>query len=535
MTVIRIILGPRGRYVLCWLAGLVVTGLVYHLARHAYDTDRPGADPAKVRPDNNYGHVLIDFGGQWVMARMFARGHGPELYNRALQWEIMEEAYPRSDEAPGQDGHDAENLYRWTSDLPPDTPGGPHIGGALYPPTHALLFAPLGRLPPRQAYHLAQILNLALTWLAGAAAAGIARGRLWWPAVTAFLMLFPGYGGAVILGQNSILSLTILLAGWLLVTRGRELAGGAVWGLFAYKPVWAAAFLLVPLLTGRRRMLAGMLTAGVLFGLATLPVVGVRPWLQWLRIGHDAAEAYKADENWVFLSRDLLGIPRRWLLNFAEPFDQRDRPLAAVVGWALWGLVVGTTAAVALARRQAVRATTGYGAAFVCLGAWASCFHFIYYDCLLAALPVLLLLTEPRRFLRPVLLATAPAPPELAPYFAPRPLRAPPPAPAPITAGPRSAAVLNSFVLTAVALLILIEQAFPNLGVEASVSLAGLASNGPLPRLYKFSTLQQGTPWDTFTLLALWAYCGARLLLGSTAPRQVEDRPNGTPACGPSL
>ena len=60
--------------------------------------------------------------------------------------------------------------------------------------------------------------------------------------------------------------------------------------------------------------------------------------------------------------------------------------------------------------------------------------------------------------------------------------------------------------MTAVALLILIEQAFPNLSVEASVSLAGLASNAPVPRLYKFSTLQQGTPWDTFTLLALWAY-----------------------------
>jgi len=325
-------------------------------------------------------------------------------------------------------------------------------------------------------------------------------------------MLFPGYQGALGLAQNSVLSLAILAVGWCFVARGRELAGGAVWGLLAYKPVWAAAFILVPLLTRRWRMLAGMVGAGVLFGLATLPVVGMKSWLDWLRVGREAAHGYNVIENWIFLGRDLLGIPRRWLLDFQAEMAVQDRPVAAVLGWGLWLAVVGATVAVALARRREVRAADGYGAAFVGIGAWASCLHFIYYDVTLAALPVALLLTDPRRFLRPVVLAAAPAPPELAAYYAPRPHCEPPPDPTAIPAGPRSVAVLNSAVLTFVALLILIEQTFNNMAIDATVLIARLPTTGPFPNPLKFSTQQHGTPWETFVLLGLWAYCGARVL-----------------------
>ena len=41
----------------------------------------------------------------------------------------------------------------------------------------------------------------------------------------------------------------------------------------------------------------------------------------------------------------------------------------------------------------------GPAAAFLLLGAWLSCWHFMYYDVLLAALPVCLLFTDPRRYL----------------------------------------------------------------------------------------------------------------------------------------
>jgi hypothetical protein len=379
-----------------------------------------------------------------------------------------------------------------------------------------MLFAPLGSLSPQKSYRVAQLLFLLSGWLAGLCITGIAGGRVWWPVATTLVMVFPGFGPSLHLAQNSALSLSIVLAGWWLVSRGWDVVGGIVWGLLAYKPVWAAAFLLVPILTRRWRMFLAMTATGLALVLATLPFVGIESWLQWVRVGRTAAGVYNVDENWVFMSRDLLGIPRRWMLNFDEDKATRDRVAAAVAGWTIWAAVFIATAAVALLRRREVSRVDGYGAAFVAIGAWASCYHFIYYDSLLAVFPITLLLTEPRRFIRPVLLAVAPVPRGLKAYFAPRRL-SDLPAPSSMWVAPSTAAVLNSFVLTAVALLILIEQGFGNLAISASVSAGIVEKDAALNRLfpapYKFSTGQAGTPWDTFVMLALWGYCGARVLM----------------------
>jgi hypothetical protein len=477
------------------------------------------------RPDGNKGHTLIDYGGQWLIAHMFAVGRGHELYSRTALREVLETAYPRANEAPAAKEHDADNLMHWMMEVPPASPGELPLGGPLYPPTHAMLFEPLGTLSPQKSYRVAQVLFLLSGWLAGLCITGITCGRIWWPVATTFVMVFPGFGPSLHLAQNSALSLAIVLAGWWLVSRGWDVAGGIVWGLLAYKPVWAAAFLLVPILTRRWRMFLAMTATGLALILATLPFVGIETWLQWVRVGRTAAEVYKLDENWVFMSRDLLGIPRRWMQNFEEDKATRDRLAAAIAGWTIWAAVFIATAAVALLRRREVSRVDGYGAAFVAIGAWATCYHFIYYDSLLAVFPITLLLTEPRRFIRPVLLAVAPVPRGLTAYFAPHRLNNVP-APAAVWVAPSTAAILNSFVLTAVALLILNEQGFGNLGLAASVSA------GPAPKIewlqaiiptnellqvpMKFSAGQAGTPWDTFIMLALWAYCGARVLMESS-------------------
>src|SRR5438270_720285 len=177
-------------------------------------------------------------------------------------------------------------------------------------------------------------------------------------------MLYPGFQGAIHLAQNSPLTLTILVWGWVLATRGRPLAGGMVWGLFADKPVWAASFLLVPLLTRRWRMAAGMVGVGALLVLLTLPVVGLQTWLNWFRIGRMASAIYKVDQNWIFLSRDLLGIPRRWMLDFNEGYWERNRRAAAVVGWAMLVSVFAVTVAVVWFRRKKVTSPDSTGSAF---------------------------------------------------------------------------------------------------------------------------------------------------------------------------
>ena len=46
-------------------------------------------------------------------------------------------------------------------------------------------------------------------------------GRVRWPVASTLLMVFPGFAGAINLGQNAMLSLTLLLLGWWQLTRGR--------------------------------------------------------------------------------------------------------------------------------------------------------------------------------------------------------------------------------------------------------------------------------------------------------------------------
>jgi arabinofuranan 3-O-arabinosyltransferase len=486
---LKSILGPRGRYVLTWVVALGITVGVAIRARHAFDGRYMDKPADQHRADGNLGHALIDFGGQWLMSRMVVTGHGRELYHRDLQREILTAAYPRADEGPGQEESDAERLLGWLVTAPPYSLDEPKIGGALYPPIQAVLFAPLGLLEPRPAYRLTQCVGLVLTWIAGAACAGIGRGRLSWPLATTVLMIFPGYAGALDLGQNSIVSLMILFCGWWLLTRGHEIAAGVVWGFLAFKPTWAAAFFLMPLLIGRWRMAIAMAATGMALALATLPVVGIEPWSHWLRIGRHAAAAYDVDDNWIFLGRDLLGIPRRWLLDFDLPREVRDRPIAGVIGIGLWIAIVGTTVAVSWLRRGLRARYVGEYVTFVGLGSWLSCFHFIYYDVLLAAFPVGLLLSDPRHYSRPVRLNVSGRDPDK-----PRPL-----------------VLLNSFVLNCLALLVLYEQVVMHLKIDIAITAATAWGLRPI----QFSTRQAGTPWDTFVLMALWAYCGVNALFRS--------------------
>ena len=213
-------------------------------------------------------------------------------------------------------------------------------------------------------------------------------------------MAFPGYNGAISLGQNALISLALLAFGWLLTARGRPWLGGIVWGLLAFKPVWAASFFLVPLLTRRWRMAAAMLLTGLALALLTLPFVGWQTWMDWLAVGRAASAHYATDETWIFLSRDLQGVPRRYLLDFTADgiAANPDRLLPNLLGIGSWLAVVGLTVLLALWRWRRPAGVDGPAVAFLMLGAWLGCFHFMYYDTLLAALPVCLLLAAPLRW-----------------------------------------------------------------------------------------------------------------------------------------
>ena len=196
-----------------------------------------------------------------------------------------------------------------------ETAAQPRLGGPLYPPVNALYLAPLAMFRPQTAYRINQV--LCLVWLAaGLGVSYLTRRKFWWPVAATLILVYPGFKGApprpksaVNIGHSDL--------GLGALARGHPIGGGIVWGLLAFKPVWALSFFFVPLLTGRPRFCLAMLGTGAALGLATMPFVGIQPWFDWLAVGREAAALYNTDQNWVFLSRDLLGIPRRWMLDFS--------------------------------------------------------------------------------------------------------------------------------------------------------------------------------------------------------------------------
>lgn len=362
--------------VLAWLLAALVVGRIAFMAWHHFDR--------RERADGNRGHATIDFGGSWTMGRMLVEGRGAGLYERDTLGEVLAASY---------EAKDAARLLSWF--MAGGERDGRAIAGPLYPPVNAFVAAPLALLPPQTAYRVQQIAALALLVLAAMGVTALSAGRIRLPVSILLIALFPGFQGNVALGQNSVLSLAILVWGWVLIARGKELGGGGLWGLLAYKPVWAASFFLVLPLARRWRAALTMGAVGAAQILLTLPFVGLHSWLDWLQIGRQAAARYALDRRWIELSRDLAGIPRRFLLDFTIPYYRRADPTADMAALALWLAVLVVTVAVALRYRGRMRAVAGPPAAFLLLGGWLLCYHFMYYDALLAFLPVILLFVQP--------------------------------------------------------------------------------------------------------------------------------------------
>ena len=380
---------PRIRLALAWVACLSVGLAVFY---HGWTfLDRPH------RPHGNSGHLNIDFASQWLMGRMILEGEGRRLYDRRAIRPVLERAYPPADEDPAQEMSDVDQvmvcLVQGDDKIAPET-----LGGSLYPPVHALLFAPFSLLPPHPAYRLMQVLNLLLPLVLGWVAQRLSNGRVWCPVAALVLFLMPGYSGAIALGQNAQFSLLVLALGWWQMMRRRPILAGTLWGLLAFKAVWAVAFFPVTLLTGRWRMALAMAATGLTLVALTLPLVGVQTWLDWLAVCRVATAGYESSGAWILFSRDLQGLVRR--LFIMEPtrdwlMTAPNGALPNALALGLWGAVAAATVIVALWRRQAVRADAGPGAAFILLGGWLSAFHFMYYDTLLTALPLLLLFVRP--------------------------------------------------------------------------------------------------------------------------------------------
>lgn len=567
-------LGTRRAVVLLlWIA---TAGVGLYLIGHGrgWWADFSEVPEERRRADGRGGHAQIDFGGQWIMGRLLVVGHGRELYHRQRQWEVVWAGYPVEFEQPMQQReailprslrviarpdeevhHDAEWLMQWVMGADPrewGTVGGaataplasiplgnpfarvamqqaaadavtseivqkvnePAIGGPLYPPIHSLLYAPFATDDnPRRSFQIVQVIATLLILVAGLGVKVLSRGRIWWSAASLVLFLYPGTRGGIDLAQNPTLSLAIVVWGWVLASRGYNVGGGVVWGLLAYKPVWGMAFFLVPLLMRRWRFCAAMVLTGAGLAAATLPFVGVQAWFDWLKVGDAASSLYNVNKNWISLSRDLHGIPRRILHDFNVPDAQRDTRLAKTLAWTLWGTVFATTVGVYLRWGDPKRAT-GIGAAFLFFGAYQTCYRFMYYDVLLSSLGFAVLLAEPARFLRTRVFTFSPQP--YSPLGG-----ADPPVAASDPLGPRVLGYVSSFPLTVLALLLLVENSLSGMQLEGTFGIGyyartingpGGVTSGVTPHFV--ADTGPNYPWEPALILALWAWCGWRLIRG---------------------
>jgi len=394
------------------------------------------------------------------------------------------------------------------------------IGGPLYPPIHAFVMLPFALGDhPQMAYFAMQYVQTLLCFLAGLGVSVLSRGRFWWPMASLLILAYPGARGVIDLGQNSALTLALLIWGWTAMSRGRPALGGLMWGFLAYKPVWALSFLLLLLLIRQWRAALTMALTGAAIVLATLPVVGIQTWLNWLAVGQHAARVYNVDENWVPLSRDLLGIPRRLLLDFsiANP-PLRENPLALAASWALWALVLEITLR-ALALRGSRRLPfTGPAPAMLILAAWMCTYHFMYYDALISAFGACVLLADPRPFFRARTITGAEGP-LLRVVDRPN--------------GREPTWLVNSFALTAIALMIIHENGTRQMvievtGVVHSFTRQRTIANGTTevsPRLIVGTGYLY--PVETLITMALWAWCVVASLRGWPPSSGVRSQESG--------
>ncbi len=565
----------------------------------------------RARGDGNNGHTWIDFGGQYVFGRTAATGHWRELYHRDtlrrtadaayplhlqprsvqmyhdykgekptdLKWEEMTPDAGRLLQSMVNDADENERNSRLSSVVgaafsggsgnpfaaaagaavaeerieadrvdPKPLLGKPLLGGPLYPPVHAILYAPLGMIPDSQlAYRLFQLLSVIAVFASGLAVRAISQGRVWWSVATITLFLLPGMRAGLDLGQNHAITLSIVLIGWAVAARASEFGGGMVWGLLAFKPVWGLAFILAPLLLGRWRFVAGTAVVGCGLCAATLPMVGVEGWVEWFKVGLSANKTYNTDENWINLSRDLSGIPKRLLIDFSKPRPEGGElwinavGMSLQVGVGLLTIVIGVgagrwkwllhggpfprlwrvqqwfkgTAAAAYLLRGYGTGYVGLRAAFVLLGGYLTCIKFMYYDSVLTGLGLAALLAYPRWQLagwRAELRQLAQSP-----------------------TARRTFLFVSSVPLTLLVLLLLTDNAFLYCGQQVTLANDHFLKDIPDPSgathtqkaddgtpttsVKTVQTTRQlkmrfdyNHPVETYLVVVLWGWCGWRLL-----------------------
>lgn len=354
--------------------------------------------------------VGSDIGWQWLLGRSLVQGELDQQYTVAAGERWL---------AQGYQGKDLEQmtqlLFRKGRERLPNPDG---IDGPLYPPTAAFFFAPYGMVSPQQAHTVAVVAGLIASGATALLLSSLMHAWGWSGLVALGLFWFPHQYTGILIGQNHTYTLFLITAGWWLNKRNKPLLAGIVWGLLVYKPVFLVALALVPVALQRWKLLLGMFISALVLVLLTLPFTkGLEPWKRWMTVGQRASAMYELDRRWVWLSRDLSGLPRRamWdLQSFTNEWRylRQNEPVAPEVArtylvktgtrmqspqWASmtgWILLIGIAFVTLLVLwwRDEPDDADPLNVALLMTGSLWCVLHFMYYDQLVFALPIALLI-----------------------------------------------------------------------------------------------------------------------------------------------
>jgi hypothetical protein len=208
--------------------------------------------------DRNWNLKGTDFLHFYTLGSLAIEHHGGELYNMDAQAAMAAQRIPNA----------AGVRY-----LP------------LYPPQVSLVFAPLA--------HLSYGRALALWWLCTAVIYGACCYWIWrvcpnlrdfGGTVALVAMAFPAFFHLIAWGQTGALALACFTVGFLSLRDEREFAAGLALGCLIFKPQLGLAAILVFIVSGRWRVMAGAaLSAAAQIG-AGIAYYGVEPFRSWLRM-----------------------------------------------------------------------------------------------------------------------------------------------------------------------------------------------------------------------------------------------------------
>lgn len=183
--------------------------------------------------------------------------------------------------------HDWEHLYQANrqleaqQDLYPGEESEQYLSFA-YPPFVAGAYAPLALLPYRASYLIHVLLMTAAVavsiWIAGDKIPILRRNRV---LSFALALFFYPMLRSIAGGQNTALTLFLLVASWRLAMDRNDFAAGLVLSLLLFKPQYAVPMMMLYALTGRWKVLTGgVLGAGTLYlaGAAVMGMNWVIPW-----------------------------------------------------------------------------------------------------------------------------------------------------------------------------------------------------------------------------------------------------------------